>query len=545
MNLTVFRDEYRAFRIALAEAEQASTSDDRIKITARVYDRFADLFTLDATRDIVRQVNESQHTTTERDARARLLAAQREFFTSARTAPLAGELARREVAANVEWRGAQIAAHHALRQIAGDESSHVARQELVSRALDQLQQCDDLRDELRAAEQDASRLWDAEQRSASIRTPAATNAVDVPMSNAITLHTSAPQTAESELIQNHVREDSPTDLLIAKLSVGAKGFLERTASPMREERQRWRQADQPDTPSDTLTFADAQRFLRLAHLDAYFATGTQRRFYEETLRSLQINPTTQPNVSIFLSDDESLTSACFAVAPPADVRLRINTEKGVDSFSQTLDAAGQAQHAAWTSADLAARYPELVYTLADDDATPRASGLLFATLMRDAQFISAHRRIELGTAQMLAPEIAARELYSIRRLCALLDAEINLKADANGLRQQNFVEHMATSLSEATFFQHDQSAARLEIGRGNAANDLRARLFAVAWQERLRTRYGSRWWASARARDELIDVWNTGARYTVEELAKLIDAGELSFDLLAEDLTGTLTHDRR
>lgn len=542
MNLAEFRDEYRAFRAALAEAEQAPMLD-RIIATARVYDRFAELFTLDATRDLVGWQNESGNSTTELDALTRLLAAQKEFFVRARIAPLTAELARREAAAKVEWRGEQIAAHHALRRRAGDETSHIARQELISRALDQLQQCDELRDELHATKQTATSLWDTELISASTQTlPAAS----VLMSD-VTPHTGASQTVATEIVHAHVVKDSPTDALVAKLSVGAKGFLERTASLMREERQRWRQSDQPNTPSDNLTFADAQRFLRLSHLDAYFTAGTQRRFYEETLRSLQINPTTQTNVSVLSSDDENITSACFIVAPPADVRLRINTRAGVDSLSQTLNAAGCAQRAAWTSADLAARYPELVYTLADDDATARASGRLFASLMRDAQFVSAHRRIELGTAQTLAPEIAARELYNVRRLCALLDAEIELKADANGIGQQNFVGQVATSLSEATFFQHDQSAARfaIEDARGEVANELRARLFAVAWQERLRTRYGSRWWASARARDELIDVWNTGARYTVEELAKLIDAGELSFDLLAEDLTETLRHNRR
>jgi hypothetical protein len=41
--------------------------------------------------------------------------------------------------------------------------------------------------------------------------------------------------------------------------------------------------------------------------------------------------------------------------------------------------------------------------------------------------------------------------------------------------------------------------------------------------------------------DELIDMWNTGSRYTVEELASLAGLGSLSFDLLADSINSTLT----
>ena len=32
----------------------------------------------------------------------------------------------------------------------------------------------------------------------------------------------------------------------------------------------------------------------------------------------------------------------------------------------------------------------------------------------------------------------------------------------------------------------------------------------------------------------MIDMWNTASRYTVEELARLTDLGNLDFDLLAD-----------
>ena len=63
---------------------------------------------------------------------------------------------------------------------------------------------------------------------------------------------------------------------------------------------------------------------------------------------------------------------------------------------------------------------------------------------------------------------------------------------------------------------------------------LRALAFSFGLREYLRVRYGHQWWASRKAGDELIDLWNTASRYSVEELARQVGFGELSFDLLAQ-----------
>jgi hypothetical protein len=72
---------------------------------------------------------------------------------------------------------------------------------------------------------------------------------------------------------------------------------------------------------------------------------------------------------------------------------------------------------------------------------------------------------------------------------------------------------------------------------------LRARLFAAGMAEHLRARHGRRWYASSAAGDELRDVWNTASRYTVEELARLVWGGELSFELLADELNAAVSED--
>ena len=69
---------------------------------------------------------------------------------------------------------------------------------------------------------------------------------------------------------------------------------------------------------------------------------------------------------------------------------------------------------------------------------------------------------------------------------------------------------------------------------------LRALAFSFALREQLRVRYGYRWWASRKAGAELVDLWNTSSRYSVEELASEIGFGELDFDLLAEAVNAAL-----
>jgi hypothetical protein len=89
--------------------------------------------------------------------------------------------------------------------------------------------------------------------------------------------------------------------------------------------------------------------------------------------------------------------------------------------------------------------------------------------------------------------------------------------------------------TEATGFKRSPAFYLSDVDDGfYSAAYLRAWLFEAGLREYLLTRYGRRWWASTRAGDELIDLWNTGSRYSVEELSQMLSLGDLNFDLLAE-----------
>jgi len=143
-----------------------------------------------------------------------------------------------------------------------------------------------------------------------------------------------------------------------------------------------------------------------------------------------------------------------------------------------------------------------------------------------------------------AAEVSSRaslvELYDARRDCARLLSALALDA-AKGARTEQLAEGYAALQGEATGFRHQAAAWLRDADEWfRSATSLRARLFAAGLAEHLRTRHGRRWFASRAAGDELIDVWNTASRYSVEELARLLWGGALSFDLLADTLAAAL-----
>ena len=74
-----------------------------------------------------------------------------------------------------------------------------------------------------------------------------------------------------------------------------------------------------------------------------------------------------------------------------------------------------------------------------------------------------------------------------------------------------------------------------------SASYLRAWAFEVQLREYLKTRFGSRWWASRRSGDFLKEIWETGDRYTADEMASQIGIGPIRFDPLVDEFNLALS----
>lgn len=135
------------------------------------------------------------------------------------------------------------------------------------------------------------------------------------------------------------------------------------------------------------------------------------------------------------------------------------------------------------------------------------------------------------------------ELYEARLDCARLRHALALDS-AGDARSEQSAEEYASRFTEATGFRHHAASTLQDADEWFAsATRLRARLFASGLQEHLRARHGRRWFSSRAAGGELIDVWNTASRYRVEELARMLWGGDLSFDLLADASLAALEGD--
>lgn len=517
-----YRRDYAAYAAALERARYDYHAGVTPELRLRpVQDRYADLCTRDAIDDLTRAREEtSLQFETERAALAALLRAAQLGYVETQAADVTRELARCHASATVEWNGARLAPDDAPDALALEPDAS-RRRELSARWFDALRACNDLR----AARFDTLRE--------------AARALNF--------------NAYFEFLSGVVGETS-----LESLSAAADNFLARTASVYNATLFEWSARHLPPETARAPVHADGLFLMRLSHLDPFFPASELRATYEATLADLGIRVGQQHNLSIETTGRNSVETTphklervravCYALRPPEDVRLVHGSEGGASLHQMFFAAAGGAQAFAWVSRDLAARYPELVY--APDETTRAGFQLLFSDLLADASWLGAYRNVRPSSANEIARSFAFVELQRTRRACVRLQQQRILDQSID-TRDAQLAEGYAVALEEAMNFRtdpslywrdliSDDSEEAHESSRLPPAAYLRARLFANALGEYFKTRYGHRWWAARRAADELIDLWNTGSRYTVEELASLVGLGELNFDLLADTTEAAL-----
>lgn len=481
--------------------------------TEAIEERYADLHTREAIGDLRSALEATpEHFETERRGLRALVASAQFRHAESRAGEVTEELARCSGAARVEWDGARVAAESVPGMLAF-ETDAARRRELSRRWLDALGPCDDLRAARLEALGEATRGFGFENRRGLY--------------------------------------ESFTGVELSRLAADAERFLALTEGAYMTGLSRWAARAFVTTPPRALEFADEFYFARAPHLDAHFPGGGFEAAYAETLEGLGIRAGSRQNLQLDNAEraGKGARSGCFAVEPPDDVRLVLGARAGGAGFMrETFMEGGRAQMFAWASRETAARHPE--FLRAPDAATERGHALLFAGLFRDAVWLGGHRGLRASAAEETARSFALVELHDARRECAALQHALALDAAGDG-RSEQLSETYVAQHTAATGFKYDAAVRLLDTQDFlNAtpetrspddffwsATRLRARLFAAAFGEHLRERHGRRWFSSRAAGDELVDVWNTASRYSVEELARLVFGGESSFELLAEVLS--------
>jgi hypothetical protein len=507
MNTDEYRREFAAYNSALELAHYQHRAGFEPELrTQPIYDRYSDLFTYDAIDDL-RAARDSvpAHRETERAGLNALYGSARIGYLEACAKELTDECARCESFALVQWDGESIPAYNVPQRIANEPRTE-RRRELTARWLEALSACDDL-------------------RAAHFETVHDT-ALALGFDSYRALFTDITGTDYKRLAQS-------TD-----------AFLARTEDPYKSALSRAVARDLPEVPFNDLQHADFFYFERMARLDPFFPAEDLLTTYAAAMEGLGIHVEQQKNIHIDTQARpfKNPRAACFRISPPNDVRLLVAPIGGPYDYAVLFHEAGHAQHFAWASPDLVKRNPEFIY--APDYATTEGFAFLFNHLFHDAAWLMEHRPITTESqARAVAHDRALLTLHQVRRFCAKLKYEIELH-DSPQIRSPNLASTYAALQTEATAFRRSPALYLTDVDNGfYAAAYLRAWAFEAGLREHLRTRHGRRWWASRKAGDELRDLWNTSSRYTVEELARLIGFGEVSFDLLADTLISTINED--
>ena len=269
---------------------------------------------------------------------------------------------------------------------------------------------------------------------------------------------------------------------------------------------------------DQATAADLSRLQRYARFDAFFGREQMPRMYRELFSALGFNTEKQSNVEIdsVPRPNKQPQAFCSPIRIPDEIKLAVNFVGGQANYREFLREAGHVQHFAWTSRNL---YPEFQFD--GDAAVGQAWGILFENLLLElAWLIGTFGFVENAEFRHA---LAVLRLMELRRQAAALIYESEFHAGVlTGRAGKRYVELM----TDAVRVRFDESECLRELSDDfRPASFLRAAAFEAQMRDHLKTQFGSRWWASAKAGEMLIDLWNTGQRYGVEDLARMIWAG--------------------
>ncbi|MEP7343504.1 MAG: hypothetical protein ABI977_37640, partial [Acidobacteriota bacterium] len=475
----LFREEYlfRSGRKAIHEA-------------THVFSEYSDLFRLSAVDELRAKLKETaEYRETETKSIRRLIAFALENNLVARARAVSDEIEYYEAEAQITWDGERISFHPSADLLA-NEAHPQRRHDLYARRADVIQGAQDLR---------AERFH--------------------------ILHEGAQELG----FENYVamrRELRGVDC--EKLLAQAEQILARTEN-------RYVSALAPllvreaGVSIDQATAADLGWLQRYAHFDAFFGREQMPRMYRDLFVAPGFDIEKQSNVEIDSTHRPNKQSQAFCspIEVPDEIKLVVNFMGGQSNYGEFLRAAGRVQHFAWTSRNL---YPE--FRIGGDAAVGEAWGLLFENLLLEPAWLAGTFGFVENAEFRHA--LAVLRLMAVRRQAAKLiyEAEFHAGKLSNGAGPR-----YAELMTAAVRVRFDEAESFSDVSDDfHSANYLRAAAFEVQMRDHLKTQFGSRWWASGKAGEMLIDLWNTGQRHSVEELAAMIGLGELDFDCLTSEL---------
>jgi hypothetical protein len=493
--LDQYRLDFAEFNIACAREHYLFLSGQKYTLEiAPIYERYGHLFELDLLDSLKRELcDSSTRLETERVSIRRLFTFAAEQFLENSVKQLTEQLGEYEASAMVEWRGRQMTFQDSTVAIT-TEGDRESRREIYAARHDVIEASNTLR---------AERLLKLHETARSLDY---SSYVDL-FEQLRQLDYSAIATDAASLLPNteSVYVTRLHETLKRDIGVGIDGA----------------------------ECSDALYLLHLTHFDDRFPARQMLRVYRETMAGLGIRTELQHNIDI---DNEprprkNPRAFCMPISIPGEIKLVIRPVGGQSDYQAFLHESGHAQQYGWASAELP---PEFRYT--GDYALTETYAFLFNHLISDRDWLAVFLGLK-DNADFVRSVMLAR-LVTVRRYVAKLMYEKQLHLDEDLERSSQLYAKLQTS---ATEFKTEPGGFLFDLDDSfYSGSYLRAWAFEVSLRDYLKTRFGARWWASRRAGDFLKEIWETGDRYTADEMAEQIGIGPITFDPLIKEFNAAL-----
>jgi hypothetical protein len=211
---------------------------------------------------------------------------------------------------------------------------------------------------------------------------------------------------------------------------------------------------------------DVSRLWRAPEFDAGFATDRAVPALRATLAGLGIDLDGQRNVELDVEarPGKRPRAFCAPIRVPGRVVLVILPQGGQDDYQALFHEAGHAEHFANTSPGLPAEQ-----RLLGDNAVTEGFAFLLEHLLSDPAWL--HAQLDFGPVDDYVRFVALQKLFFVRRYAAKLAYEIELHSGlALDTLPDRYAGHLASPTRAATTWRTSTAAstARATCGRGRS-----------------------------------------------------------------------------
>ena len=278
---------------------------------------------------------------------------------------------------------------------------------------------------------------------------------------------------------------------------------------------------------------DLPRLFRAAEWDAGFSAEAMVPALEATLGGLGIDLRAQENVHLDLETRPTKTprAFCAPIEVPGRVMLVIQPMGGPDDWHALFHEAGHTEHYAHTSAELPVEAKRL-----GDNAVTEGWAMVLELLVNEPEWLA--RRLDFARPEEFASEAAAGLLYFVRRYAAkfLYELELHSGADLESMRRR-YVERMYDALK----IEPAPADYLADVDAGfYSSSYLRAWAFESLLRAFLREEFGRAWFTRREAGSLLRELWSEGQRPTADELIDEVTGASLDLEAVHERIGETV-----